>query len=294
MNFPLASLRQPLVRHRLRERHGFVHSQRAVVHRQCGRNPVRELAAGRRVCAPRLNRSYHANVEAMDSKKERRTVYTGNDWLLHRGSFRFVRHLVSCFSSRTYRAMIPAVGFVTSVAALAVFLNTPAGASFLAHLPINFPAYPAARLPMSIINVPASALSLLLVFRTNASYDRFWEGRKLWGALVNRSRDIVRQALTFFAPEQYALKSQFVRYVTAFNFALKVHLRANMNLNEDYRKELTPILKPAELDACLKDPHPPNHLLFILSHIVRKAHLTTFREARMDENLTTFSDTLGA
>jgi len=37
------------------------------------------------------------------------------------------------------------------------------------------------------------ALSLLLVFRTNSSYNRWWEARKLWGGVVNRSRDIVRQ-----------------------------------------------------------------------------------------------------
>ena len=34
-------------------------------------------------------------------------------------------------------------------------------------------------------SMAAGALSLLLVFRTNSAYDRFWEGRKLWGKLVN-------------------------------------------------------------------------------------------------------------
>src|SRR5690242_3653386 len=38
------------------------------------------------------------------------------------------------------------------------------------------------------------ALGLLLVFRTNSSYDRFWEGRKLWGAIVNDSRNLARAA----------------------------------------------------------------------------------------------------
>ena len=38
------------------------------------------------------------------------------------------------------------------------------------------------------------ALSLLLVFRTNTSYARWDEARKLWGGVVNRSRDVVRQA----------------------------------------------------------------------------------------------------
>ena len=42
-------------------------------------------------------------------------------------------------------------------------------------------------------NLTAFALSLLLVFRTNSSYDRWWEARKLWGGVVNRTRDVVRQ-----------------------------------------------------------------------------------------------------
>jgi hypothetical protein len=42
-------------------------------------------------------------------------------------------------------------------------------------------------------NLTAFALSLLLVFRTNSSYDRWWEARKLWGGVVNRTRDVARQ-----------------------------------------------------------------------------------------------------
>ena len=41
--------------------------------------------------------------------------------------------------------------------------------------------------------VPSIVLGLLLVFRTNTAYERFWEGRKLWGELVNTSRNLARQ-----------------------------------------------------------------------------------------------------
>ena len=51
-----------------------------------------------------------------------------------------------------------------------------------------------ARNPLSNITVMHTMLgfviSLLLVFRTNTAYDRWWEGRKLWGALVNNSRNL--------------------------------------------------------------------------------------------------------
>lgn len=42
-------------------------------------------------------------------------------------------------------------------------------------------------------NLTSFALSLLLVFRTNASYGRWDESRKLWGGVVNRTRDLTRQ-----------------------------------------------------------------------------------------------------
>ena len=48
-------------------------------------------------------------------------------------------------------------------------------------------------LPFSLIGV---ALGIFLGFRNNASYDRWWEGRKIWGALVNESRSFARRALT--------------------------------------------------------------------------------------------------
>src|SRR5688572_8386078 len=45
------------------------------------------------------------------------------------------------------------------------------------------------------------ALSLLLVFRTNSSYDRFWEGRKLWGSIVNVSRNLARSTTVYLRPD---------------------------------------------------------------------------------------------
>merc|ERR1719198_2897550 len=67
-----------------------------------------------------------------------------------------------------------------------------------------------------------------------------------------------------------------------------------MNLNEDYRQELSSILEPDELDAAISDPHPPLHILFVMSQIVQRADLRPIQGARMDENLTTFNDVLGA
>ncbi|NER81664.1 MAG: hypothetical protein F6K42_19290, partial [Leptolyngbya sp. SIO1D8] len=51
---------------------------------------------------------------------------------------------------------------------------------------------PVALTPLGSL-VPSIVLGLLLVFRTNTAYERFWEGRKQWGTLVNTSRNLARQ-----------------------------------------------------------------------------------------------------
>jgi len=67
-------------------------------------------------------------------------------------------------------------------------------------------------LPHTLIG---AALSLLLVFRTNSSYDRFWEGRKLWGAIVNDSRNLARSVTVLLAADM-----RVAREIVQWNVAL--------------------------------------------------------------------------
>lgn len=69
-----------------------------------------------------------------------------------------------------------------------------------------------------------ASLGLLLVFRTNASYDRFWEGRKLWGSIVNESRNLARQAATWMAVDR-DLARQVIWWTVAFAYGTKYRLR---------------------------------------------------------------------
>lgn len=88
--------------------------------------------------------------------------------------------------------------------------------------------------PFTIIGLP---LGIFLGFRNNTAYDRFWEGRKLWGALVNTSRSLTRQVLTLVEPQPDAdpetskpedvrrLEVEMVHLLVAFVHALRHHLR---------------------------------------------------------------------
>ena len=68
------------------------------------------------------------------------------------------------------------------------------------------------------------AISMLLVFRTNTAYDRWWEGRKLWGSLVNNSRNLAMKLDIILSPDQTATRTFFRKMIPAYAFALHNHL----------------------------------------------------------------------
>lgn len=95
-------------------------------------------------------------------------------------------------------------------------------------------------LPFTFVGL---AVSIFLGFRNTASYERFWEGRKLWGQLINTSRNLARQSLSLLQTntdeaELKALQQQLVRYIIANAYALRHGLRGD--LLEDASRWLSP------------------------------------------------------
>lgn len=118
-------------------------------------------------------------------------VYDFNLWARHRSSSRYTRHLVTTFKSEIIRGILGPV-YLMALFATAVCVYEYALAA--GTLPPNFPDI-AVDLDISgPFTLSTFALSLLLAYRTNASYGRFDEARKFWGGVVNRSRDLMRQA----------------------------------------------------------------------------------------------------
>jgi putative membrane protein len=113
-------------------------------------------------------------------------------------------------------------------------------------------------LPFQLVGV---ALGIFLGFRNNASYDRWWEGRKLWGALVNTSRSCARQVLTLLGPQPgeasptadlAALRRELVYRVIAFVHALRLALRDDQDLSE-----LADFLPRDEVEALANERNRP-------------------------------------
>lgn len=104
------------------------------------------------------------------------------------------------------------------------------------------------------------ALGLLVVFRTNASYDRFWEGRKMWGGIVNTTRNLARGAAVFAPPAK-----EYCRWIAAYPYALKQHLRGRTELDE-----LRDLVPATIFEQMRKAANPPSVLAWHLSDWLRR------------------------
>lgn len=101
----------------------------------------------------------------------------------------------------------------------------------VAYIEINF--FPDALFLEKLVTVYqliGFVISLLLVFRTNTAYDRWWEGRRKWGELVNDTRNFGVKLNSILTDE--ADKAYFGRMISNFTFAMKEHLRSGVIWNE--------------------------------------------------------------
>ena len=112
--------------------------------------------------------------------------------------------------------------------------------------------------------IAGAALGLLLVLRTNAGYDRWWEARKLWGGIVNQSRNLAVSALAY-GPRDPEWRAEFVRRVAAFPHAAQALLRG-----ESAAPQLATLLGP-EAAAAERSGHPPCHVARSLAKMLREA-----------------------
>lgn len=122
------------------------------------------------------------------------------------------------------------------------------------------------RLNTSIFSLLGIILSILLVFRTNSAYDRWWEGRKQWGALVNNCRNMAIYVRAIFPDDDHATRRFFAKHISNFCLALVEHLRDGTKL--DKLVYLTAENR-AEYE---RKGHIPNHIALQLYDRLAEAH----------------------
>jgi ion channel-forming bestrophin family protein len=151
------------------------------------------------------------------------------------------------------------------------------------------------KLSATVHTLLGAALGLLLVFRTNASYDRFWEGRKLLGAMVNRTRDFVRQAAFYIEGEDdeaNRARGEMQRRIVVLYALIRQYLRNERNLDE-LGAPITPEEKAGLADVFMRPLTMSTWITGHLAEISRKGRVTPTNLMLMDANLTALCDFWG-
>ncbi|MFT5971252.1 MAG: putative membrane protein [Flavobacteriales bacterium] len=130
-------------------------------------------------------------------------------------------------------------------------------------------------------------LALLLVFRTNSAYDRWWEGRKLWGALVNNCRNMALKIDAFTT--EPAEKKYWSRMISNYAFAMKEHLRDGVEIS-------TLNLEAEEITSISKDHIPnaiANSMYKRLNHLYKSKEIDGNQLIIMDSEIKALTDIVG-
>lgn len=158
---------------------------------------------------------------------------------------------------------------------------------FILGFPVSFPIFASL--------IPNLVLGLLLVFRTNTAYERFWEGRKAWGLLVNTVRSFARQIWVAVAEKDVSdrpRKIAALRLLVAFAVSVKLHLR-----HEAPNAELEPFLLPAQYEILKGMNHPPLEIAFWIGDYLQQQNLRgcldIYQLTAMNRLLDTMVDVVG-
>jgi len=196
--------------------------------------------------------------------------YNPKDWFLI---------LFQFHKADTFRKLFPLIMVIAGYSALIAWLETDvwklSDSSHLKNLSL-------------IHSALGMVISLLLVFRTNTAYERWWEGRKIWGSLVNSSRNLAIKIQTLIPSDATYFRVMIPNYA----FALKHHLRGEQGLDSLRTHDAFQIetLDPAK--------HIPNQIALLIAQRLhtheQHARIKPEHLLWMNTELQNFTDACGA
>jgi len=161
------------------------------------------------------------------------------------------------------------------------------------HYFINLPV----DIPIAIPTMIGTIISLLLAFKSNQAYDRWWEARIVWGAIVNDSRTLIRQVLTFYKDPDFSFeanefKENFAKRQIAWCYSLGQALR-----NKDAIKPLIGLISAEELRFVQNHQNVPNAILLLHARDLRNAKIdkrfNMYQQVEIDNTLSRLCDEMG-
>lgn len=137
-------------------------------------------------------------------------TYNPKDW---------IKLIVHFHKSDTFRILLPSIfllGLITGI--VSYFEQT----YFKNLIPSNLTVFH---------QISGFIISLVLVFRINSAYDRWWEGRKLWGALLNNSRNLAIKLNSYLPEDDTETRKNLWLLISNYAISVKEHLRGNPSEN---------------------------------------------------------------
>lgn len=191
----------------------------------------------------------------------------------------WLRLILSFHRSDTFRRLLPAMGGMAVYCTVIMFLEIDVwhrkGMSTIAvHSILGF------------------VISLLLVFRTNTAYDRWWEGRRLWGTYVNHSRSISTKIAAYIGKEHKAERERLRTLIGNYIAASRDNLRGQTHPESMEWNEWCSASEFSSVD------HVPNAILAALvreiEQLRKKGLLTDLQVVTLNDELRSFAEVHGA
>jgi putative membrane protein len=147
-------------------------------------------------------------------------------------------------------------------------------------------------IPVGPHEVAGAVLGLLLVTRTNAGYERWWEGRKLWGGIVNQTRNLAIQA-SCYGPDDRQWRDQLMRWTIAFAHVCRRSLRGERSI-----PEVEALVGRESAMAIARAAHMPSAVARVIGRLLREAHevgaMSGFAFLQAERERATLIDHIGA
>lgn len=179
----------------------------------------------------------------------------------------------------TFRKLLPAMMGLAALTTLFAYIEN----NIMHYLPIKN--------PLTIHSLVGFVLSLLLVFRTNTAYERWWEGRKIWGSFTNNSRNFALK-LAAFLPENHPAKETLRVMLSNYLQAVKEHLRGGVHL---HNLVFTEVYNEAYYNGY---KHIPNRIFQAIYNEINQLHkagtINPEQLIILNNELSSFTDNLGA
>ncbi len=152
-------------------------------------------------------------------------------------------------------------------------------------------------IPLSVPAILGTVISLLLGFRSNQAYDRWWEARHIWGAIVNDSRTLARQVQCFMqheydSAEVEVLKSRIIKRQMAWCYSLGQALRG-----QDALRGLEKYMSREDLESISHYTNVPAAILTLHARDIQEAlnndYMNRFQQVELDRTISRLCDAQG-